>query len=121
MEPRRIDPRTDRPTPGGGEGTGRAIVIEPHVRGRAPRADSREALALRSPAAKLDEGAQWVLEIEGTVIATGGLLYHYNRPYGDIYMAVAEAHRRRGLGAYLVQELTRVFGTLSDAFIGVQR
>ena len=59
-------------------------------------------------AAKLDEGAQWLLELEGNIVATGGILYHYNRPYGDIYMAVAEAHRRRGVGAYLVQELKRV-------------
>lgn len=57
---------------------------------------------------KLDEGATWLLEAEGTVAATGGVLFHYNRPYGDIYMAVAEAFRRRGLGSYLVQELKRV-------------
>jgi GNAT superfamily N-acetyltransferase len=56
---------------------------------------------------KLDEGADWVLEVGGAVAATGGVLYHYNRPYGDIYMAVAEPSRRRGLGAYLVQELKR--------------
>ena len=31
----------------------------------------------------------------------------YNRPYGDIYMEVGEAFRRRGLGAFLVQELKR--------------
>jgi len=39
--------------------------------------------------------------------AKGGILFHYNRPYGDIYMDVAEAFRGRGLGAYLVQELKR--------------
>jgi hypothetical protein len=27
----------------------------------------------------------------------GGILDHYNRPYGDIYMEVAEPFRRRGL------------------------
>src|SRR5262249_62021949 len=52
--------------------------------------------------------AKWLLEIEGNIAATGGILYHYNRPYGDIYMAVAESFRRRGLGAYLVQELKRI-------------
>lgn len=41
-------------------------------------------------------------------MATGGLLYHYNPPYGDIYMEVAEPFRLRGLGSYLVQELKRV-------------
>jgi GNAT superfamily N-acetyltransferase len=64
--------------------------------------------AMAIAAAKLDEGAEWVLDQEGQIVATGGLLYHYNRPYGDIYMAVGETHRRRGLGAYLVQELKRV-------------
>ncbi|HUF61448.1 MAG TPA: GNAT family N-acetyltransferase [Verrucomicrobiales bacterium] len=50
----------------------------------------------------------WVLEVEGKIAATGGLLFHYNRPYGDIHMEVAEAFRRRGLGSYLVQELKKV-------------
>jgi GNAT superfamily N-acetyltransferase len=50
----------------------------------------------------------WVLEVEGTIAATGGILFHYNRPYGDIYMEVASAFQRRGLGCYLVQELKRV-------------
>jgi GNAT superfamily N-acetyltransferase len=50
----------------------------------------------------------WCLEVDGAIAATGGILYHYNRPYGDIYMEVAETYRRRGLGSYLVQELKRV-------------
>ena len=33
----------------------------------------------------------WGLEVDGTIAATGGILYHYNRPYGDLYMEVAEA------------------------------
>jgi GNAT superfamily N-acetyltransferase len=49
-----------------------------------------------------------VVEVDGTVAATGGILFHYNRPYGDIYMDVAESFRRRGLGSFLVQELKRV-------------
>ncbi len=49
-----------------------------------------------------------VVEVEGKVAATGGILFHYNRPYGDIYMDVAESFRRRGLGSFLVQELKRV-------------
>lgn len=52
--------------------------------------------------------SDWALEVNGEVAATGGVLYHYNRPYGDIYMEVAEAFRRRGLGSYLVQELKRI-------------
>jgi GNAT superfamily N-acetyltransferase len=57
---------------------------------------------------ELDSGADWVVEQEGAIAATGGILFHYNRPYGDIYMKVAEPFRRRGLGSYLVQELKRV-------------
>jgi len=52
-------------------------------------------------------GPEWVLELYGDVVAQGGILFHYNWPYGDIYMEVAEAFRRRGLGSYLVQELKR--------------
>jgi GNAT superfamily N-acetyltransferase len=51
---------------------------------------------------------EWVVEIDGVIAAAGGILFHYNRPYGDIYMEVAEPFRRRGLGCYLVQELKRV-------------
>lgn len=56
----------------------------------------------------LDEDARWVAELDGNVVATGGILFHYNRPYGDIFMKVAESYRRRGIGSYLVQELKRV-------------
>lgn len=51
---------------------------------------------------------EWGLELGGAIVATGGLAYHYNPPYGDLFMEVAGAHRRRGLGAYLVQALKRV-------------
>jgi GNAT superfamily N-acetyltransferase len=50
----------------------------------------------------------WAIESGGEVVATGGALYHYNPPYGDIYMEVAEHARNRGFGSYLVQELKRV-------------
>jgi GNAT superfamily N-acetyltransferase len=49
-----------------------------------------------------------VVEVEGKIAAKGGILFHYNRPYGDIYMEVAEPFRGRGFGSYLVQELKRV-------------
>jgi GNAT superfamily N-acetyltransferase len=49
-----------------------------------------------------------VVELDGCVAATGGILFHYNRPYGDIYMDVREEFRRRGLGTFIVQELKRV-------------
>ena len=52
-------------------------------------------------------GPEWRLMLGNDTVATGGILFHYNPPYGDIYMDVAEPFRRRGHGAYLVQELKR--------------
>lgn len=57
---------------------------------------------------QLDADAGWVVTVDGAVAAAGGILFHYNRPYGDIYMKVAEPFRRRGIGSFLVQELKRV-------------
>lgn len=57
---------------------------------------------------QLDAEAKWLVAVGGVVAATGDILFHYNRPYGDIYMKVAESFRRRGVGTYLVQELKRV-------------
>ena len=55
--------------------------------------------------------AHGVVEVEGKggkVAGKGGILFHYNRPYGDIYMDVEEGFRKRGLGSFLVQELKRL-------------
>jgi GNAT superfamily N-acetyltransferase len=76
----------------------------------------REAVFRRSSAddssqivqQQLDSNAKWLVSVGGVVAAAGDILFHYNRPYGDIYMKVAEPFRRRGLGTYLVQELKRV-------------
>ncbi len=51
---------------------------------------------------------EWGLDHEGSILATGGLAFHYNPPYADIYMEVDVRHHRRGLGSYLVQELRRL-------------
>ena len=59
-------------------------------------------------ARRLVGGAKWLLQLDGEIAGTGGILYHYNRPYGDVFMEVAEPFRRRGLGSFLVQELKRV-------------
>jgi len=50
----------------------------------------------------------WVLEAGGEIVATAGYLTHYNPPYGDVFMAVADQARRRGYGGYIVQEICRV-------------
>jgi GNAT superfamily N-acetyltransferase len=57
---------------------------------------------------ELDSEATWVVAVGDVVAAAGDILFHYNRPYGDIYMKVAEPFRRRGVGTFLVQELKRV-------------
>jgi GNAT superfamily N-acetyltransferase len=64
-----------------------------------------------------------VVEFNGKVVAKGGILFHYNRPFGDIYMEVAEPIRRKGFGGYLVQELKRVcyeMGSVPAARCGPQ-
>jgi GNAT superfamily N-acetyltransferase len=64
--------------------------------------ETRRAIAERQG------GTEWRLLLDGEPIATGGILFHYNEPYGDVYMDVAEPFRRRGFGSYLVQELKRI-------------
>jgi GNAT superfamily N-acetyltransferase len=70
---------------------------------RATEAD-REAVVARN----LDADAEWLLEAGDEVVATGGVLFHYNVPFGDVFMAVADGFRRRGYGSFLVQELKRI-------------
>ena len=57
---------------------------------------------------ELDSEATWLVAVGSVVAAAGGILFHYNRPYGDIYMEGRESFRRRGIGTYLVQELKRI-------------
>ena len=52
-------------------------------------------------------GAEYRLVLNGATVATGGLMFHYNVPYADIYLETVEPFRRRGFGSYLVQELKR--------------
>jgi GNAT superfamily N-acetyltransferase len=52
--------------------------------------------------------SEWVVEWDGKTAGTGGLMFHYNHPYCDVYMGIDEEYRRRGLGAYLVQGLKRI-------------
>jgi GNAT superfamily N-acetyltransferase len=69
----------------------------------------RRAIASDDPKIPADQlFSHGVVEVGGAVAAKGGILFHYNRPYGDIYMEVAEPFRKRGLGSYLVQELKRI-------------
>jgi GNAT superfamily N-acetyltransferase len=80
----------------------KTALLVPAAVFRHPSAD--EAPDLPVP----DRAWRGVVEVDGTVAATGGVLFHYNPPYGDIYMEVVEPFRRRGVGAFLVQELKRL-------------
>ena len=50
----------------------------------------------------------YVIERNGEIVATGGFMTHYNKPFVDLYMEVNEPWRRRGLGSYMIQEIKRV-------------
>ncbi|MEO5997553.1 MAG: GNAT family N-acetyltransferase [Chitinophagaceae bacterium] len=52
-----------------------------------------------------EDDSDYVLELNGEIAASGGLILNYNLPYADIFMHVKEPFRRRGLGCLIVQEL----------------
>jgi GNAT superfamily N-acetyltransferase len=56
---------------------------------------------------KVEDGSGFVLEHEGEILGSGDFLLHYNKPFADLYMEVAESHRRKGLGSLLIQELKK--------------
>lgn len=51
--------------------------------------------------------AGYVLEWNGEVVAAGGFLLHYNKPFADLYMETREDHRGRGLATLLLQEVKK--------------
>ena len=72
MEPRRFDRHSDRLSPRGGSETGRALVIEPHLRSRSSAAAGpRAKAALRSPDARLDEVLGLARAIDLNVASSG--------------------------------------------------
>src|SRR5215472_5175433 len=56
---------------------------------------------------KTEPVGDYVVELDDEVVATGGFLLHYNRPFADLYMEVREDRRRRGIASFLLQELKR--------------
>lgn len=48
-----------------------------------------------------------IIEWNGEIVASGGLMLNYNPPYADIYMQVKEAFRGKGFGSLIVQELKK--------------
>jgi GNAT superfamily N-acetyltransferase len=49
----------------------------------------------------------YVLEKNGEIVASGGFLLHYNKPFADLYMEVQAQHRRKGYGSFLIQEVKK--------------
>lgn len=49
----------------------------------------------------------YVLEINGEIVATGGFMLHYNVPFADLYMEVRPDCRRRGYGTFILQEVQK--------------
>jgi GTP-binding protein HflX len=80
LEPRRRDSRTDRLSPAHPpeSATGRALVIEPVLRGG--RGGAHEAAAERTPAAKLDEAVGLARAIDLDVAQAGIVMLNALRP-----------------------------------------
>jgi GNAT superfamily N-acetyltransferase len=62
---------------------------------------------VRASIAERQGGPEFLLHVDGKPAGKGGILFHYNAPYGDVYMDIEEPFRGRGFGSYLVQELKR--------------
>lgn len=56
---------------------------------------------------KAEPVGDYVLELNGEVVATGGFLLHYNMPFADLYMEVREDCRKKGFGSFLIQEIKK--------------
>ena len=56
---------------------------------------------------KAEPVGEYVVELDGGVVATGGFLLHYNPPFADLYMEVREDCRQRGIGSFLLQEVKK--------------
>ena len=54
---------------------------------------------------EMEPVGDFVIDVRGDVVATGGFLLHYNPPFADIYMEVRGDMRRRGFGSFLVQQI----------------
>jgi GNAT superfamily N-acetyltransferase len=56
---------------------------------------------------KAEPEGSHVIEFDGNIVATGGFLLHYNKPFADLYMEVKEDQRRKGFGSLLIQEVKK--------------
>jgi RimJ/RimL family protein N-acetyltransferase len=56
---------------------------------------------------QIEPVGEYVLEIKEEVVATGGFMLHYNKPFSDLYMEVKTDERGKGLGSFILQELKK--------------
>jgi GNAT superfamily N-acetyltransferase len=56
---------------------------------------------------KAEPEGSHVIEFKGEIVATGGFLLHYNKPFADLYMEVRTDMRRKGFGSLLIQEVKK--------------
>jgi GNAT superfamily N-acetyltransferase len=56
---------------------------------------------------KVEPVGEYVLELAGEILATGGFLLHYNIPFADLYMEVKQDSRGRGCGSFILQEVKK--------------
>jgi GNAT superfamily N-acetyltransferase len=49
----------------------------------------------------------YVVEVDGAIVASGGFLLHYNPPFADLYMETRPDARRRGYAILLLQEVKK--------------
>ena len=54
-----------------------------------------------------EPNGDYVLEVKGDIVATGGFLLHYNKPFADLYMEVREDQRQKGYGSLVIQEVKK--------------
>jgi hypothetical protein len=48
-----------------------------------------------------------VVDVEGTIVASGGFLLHYNPPFADLYMETQADARRFGYASLLLKEVKK--------------
>jgi GNAT superfamily N-acetyltransferase len=85
-------------------------LFEDHVVTRHRLADGVVRLRRRSDRVfehAVEPVGDYVLDVGGEIVATGGFLLHYNMPFADLYMEVREDRRARGYGSFLLQEVKK--------------